>query len=1519
MKRIIIILFVFSVFASTSAQSYTQSFNEVFQHVDLSHTSTGILYERVLPFSNLVSYVTNISHPEDTCDYWQFVMAYDELYRAGARNTFLSNSLEGVLRNLPVDTSSVVLGILHANFNTFDTAAMRQRLYFDADSVLWENTSVNVSLFNENNVYMVSPLVEQIATRTIQFILDGRFFFSNTTNPIVSLMIDFGDGYGERAVTMNTFINITYPSEGTKVLQIKSTFYDGSTVASFAKLKIGRNSRGGGPGTSSHPYTEDMTVTSVIRPYNPYTGNYFDTIQGDIRIYYACSDMILRKPVLIVDGFDPVNDRRFDTCYAKGEKSLWDKLGDGLDEGYNVGDMLLALGYDIVLLDLPNGGTYIEENAMVCIAAINKINEILQQSGSDEQIVVVGPSMGGQITRYALAYMEQNSNANTNYGNHNCRLWISFDSPHQGANISIGVQKLVENYNLFLTKLWDSTLCSIAAKQMLVYHKQNGADSYFNTYYQQIVDMDYPNSARKIAISNGSLNKINNGVAGNLALLMSLNVPFFQYTLLFSIRNMAEQGQEYVFRLDRLFGELFSIPVTWAFPNNGGRGSLDVAPGCKYPTFDKIANNDFMSFLQNIGVVNVFLNQHTHCFMPITSVLDISDPLPYATDVSNRDLVAERKMPFDSYWGPLDKNMEHISFDNDLVGYLLNEIETYIQGPRDVQLCTRPTYSLHLPQDSTATVTWTCSENVRIVPTNNPYVVTIVPQFMGNAWVCVEVSTLKHKKTLAHFPIHISNNVNNTPVLVSLPNQGPTITVNNEVYLTSKIIQVDSGEIMTVTGTIHCSPGTRIIVRPGGKLVVDGGTITSACSGEMWQGIEVVGNPDKRQIPQWQGVVELKNGATIKNAHCAIRTGLQGDSVYFTTGGIIQADSAFFINNRRSVEFMSYTNHSPAGNVMNNQSYFYRCVFTVDDDNLFGQDNGSFIDHVTMWAVRGVKFRGCDFRNLTTTSGDRRHAIYTDNAGFSVDDYCGANIYVGCECFGYSKSSTFSGFTTAVEVNTSGHQHSVDVNRAQFANNGTGVRVNGNNYVTVTRCDFDLQNATTHNIYGLYLNACTGYLVEGNTFHRTSAPSGNFVCKGVEVANSGHQSNLLHLNEFTFLSHGVFSTGNNSGLQLTCCSFQSNINGIYASGVNSISTSQGAPANGADNYFRDNVISDFYYSGTPSVVSYYYSVGSGHALTNYYGVTPLLAKNANTCASTLCDDSSQPLLAGFQSDMNAYATALANQSPADGTDGGTVETQHFASLQTMRQTLSETYYTAVRTLMADTVLDLSELGQWHTAAQPIADPYSLTETRFMEGYAEPFVADADDAELSNYADFHAMKLALRGQYDNTDNQDNNNINLSNSQNSPTINWYALTPAQIAQLQVIAERNAGRASVMAKGVLCFFFGICYDDDLSVDDNADNQDNNSDAENRSAKAPQQGGETYLNVYPNPTDDVLYVELSGTGIKSVGLYDLQGRIVADAANAGGRPAVTLNVRNVPAGVYVLRVTDINGREYHQKVVVR
>ncbi len=50
-------------------------------------------------------------------------------------------------------------------------------------------------------------------------------------------------------------------------------------------------------------------------------------------------------------------------------------------------------------------------------------------------------------------------------------------------------------------------------------------------------------------------------------------------------------------------------------------------------------------------------------------------------------------------------------------------------------------------------------------------------------------------------------------------------------------IVIPSGTTLTIQSTVYMYCNTRIIVEPGGKLIVDGGTITSGCD-EFWKGIE---------------------------------------------------------------------------------------------------------------------------------------------------------------------------------------------------------------------------------------------------------------------------------------------------------------------------------------------------------------------------------------------------------------------------------------------------------------------------------------------------------------------------------------------------------------------------------------------------------------------------------------------------------------------------------------------------------
>ena len=268
--------------------------------------------------------------------------------------------------------------------------------------------------------------------------------------------------------------------------------------------------------------------------------------------------------------------------------------------------------------------------------------------------------------------------------------------------------------------------------------------------------------------------------------------------------------------------------------------------------------------------------------------------------------------------------------------------------------------------------------------------------------------------------------------------------VNSGDYYVGRDIIIDSLQTLNLTGTIHMNDSCRIIVRPGGKLIVNGGTITSACDGEMWEGIIVEGNKNIRQAALAQGSVILNN-ATIENARDAICTkGADTNTMYDHSGGIIQATNSLFHNNRRSAAFLSYENHTTGGAVSNNASFFTRCTFVVDDDNLFAENDATFGSHVTMWEVRGVQFNGCEFRNgVTSATGTARgKAIYTENAGFIAQRVCPIVSNTDpcvCEDSPYDTVTRclFSGFYKAVHATNNSGNYNVTIDSGEETLNET--------------------------------------------------------------------------------------------------------------------------------------------------------------------------------------------------------------------------------------------------------------------------------------------------------------------------------------------------------------------------------------------------------------------------------------------------------------------------------------------------
>jgi pimeloyl-ACP methyl ester carboxylesterase len=240
--------------------------------------------------------------------------------------------------------------------------------------------------------------------------------------------------------------------------------------------------------------------------------------QGEYEIFLDNVDGILDRPVIVLDGFDPGDGRGIGALYAS--------LSYG---GQNLADELRDLGFDIVILNAPNyttdgydisgGGDFIQRNAMVLIALIQELNA---QKQGEEELVVLGPSMGGLIARYALAYMEQQSLP------HETRLYLSFDSPHRGANIPISLQYLINYFAVvggdpMAQATVDFVLNSSAAKQMLIDHLSGhllagsdleqdpnlllpfGAPNFRDAFQQELDALGFPQNVRNVTMINGAI------------------------------------------------------------------------------------------------------------------------------------------------------------------------------------------------------------------------------------------------------------------------------------------------------------------------------------------------------------------------------------------------------------------------------------------------------------------------------------------------------------------------------------------------------------------------------------------------------------------------------------------------------------------------------------------------------------------------------------------------------------------------------------------------------------------------------------------------------------------------------------------------------------------------------------------------------------------------------------------------------------------------------------------------------
>jgi len=423
----------------------------------------------------------------------------------------------------------------------------------------------------------------------------------------------------------------------------------------------------------------ERSVVSTITANIAYQGYgesqpYFG--QGEYEIFLDNVDGILDRPVIVLDGFDPGDGR--------GIGALYSSLSYG---GQNLADELRDLGFDIVILNAPNyttdgydisgGGDFIQRNAMVLVALIQEINA--QKQGSEE-LVVLGPSMGGLIGRYALAFMEQQGLP------HETRLYLSFDSPHRGANIPISLQYLINYFAVvggdpMAQATVDFVLNSSAAKQMLIDHllghlaagsdlEQDpnlllpfGAPNFRDAFQQELDALGFPQNVRNVTMINGAIEGTTIGSPGMEVVNTSIEIDALtdiEIALYFT----PSAGQSItVTDVRTLF---IGIPVS-TFSTDAESPStsdgIDSAPGGTGNISAALAGGGGSPVLQEFIDA---LNQDEYSFIPTMSAL--------AIDTDNWHGPADLSLsPFDNIEASTI-NSSHVSLTQSMADFAIIEI-----------------------------------------------------------------------------------------------------------------------------------------------------------------------------------------------------------------------------------------------------------------------------------------------------------------------------------------------------------------------------------------------------------------------------------------------------------------------------------------------------------------------------------------------------------------------------------------------------------------------------------------------------------------------------------------------------------------------------------------------------------------------------------------------------------------------------------------------------------------------------
>ncbi|MFI6006449.1 esterase/lipase family protein [Streptomyces sp. NPDC051366] len=355
-----------------------------------------------------------------------------------------------------------------------------------------------------------------------------------------------------------------------------------------------------------------------------------------------------------------------------GGSSNLDQLWHGLEENGNFRFIseLHAAGRDVIILGYHDRTASITANAETAIECISRA---VHERVGDRKLAVGGFSMGGLITRYALARME----SDPGLPDHEPATYLSYDTPHQGAWFPVSLQAFTH----YATDQWGDNptlgpvlrqlsglLNSPAAKEMARWHigKVDAEPEQAPERLAFLRKLDelggWPRNVRKIGVANGVQTGVGNGAeAGSIA------VRGDGETLQDTWLKIQAQGDQIVARLQKAGDEATMVRTSGLPDIDGAPGGLFTmqSPAGDTGSFGLAAL--LMSLLGNEVDPDVIT---TSCFIPSISAVasgDINDSKALHHPIAAGDSALDA-------FHCAGRNEGHTTMTEELGAWIMNEI-----------------------------------------------------------------------------------------------------------------------------------------------------------------------------------------------------------------------------------------------------------------------------------------------------------------------------------------------------------------------------------------------------------------------------------------------------------------------------------------------------------------------------------------------------------------------------------------------------------------------------------------------------------------------------------------------------------------------------------------------------------------------------------------------------------------------------------------------------------------------------